>query len=358
MGDRGEVFGTGAAAWPSGPASVAEDRELREECAGHLGGEGDVLQHELEGERRVVVSLDDTDILKVGRARRRRSSRRRSMLRGSTRLAPQRVSDSATATALTAPRALWRSLIPVARALGPTCIVKVPHDVEERLDHRHLGPARRAKDLARLGLGRRASMGVSRWWIPARRRRPVDVGHGLTVEQSQVTQAAPRPGRRPEVRSRTMASLGRAVKTTVDAPATSPAEAWGFDPGNGAARSIAAAATSWTWIPPGPDFGHWGAPCGQAHESDLSRAYWATLLPGCSPRLRPLPGSGVGDGPLHALRVVRGVADTVAGPGPASRELDPAEPYPDLFVHRADFSAQVIRTPPAAAHPAPASIEV
>ena len=44
-----------------------------------------------------------------------------------------------------------------------------------------------------------------------------------------------------------MASFGSAVKTTVDAPATSRGEAWGTTPATRAARSIAAGATSWTW---------------------------------------------------------------------------------------------------------------
>jgi hypothetical protein len=44
-----------------------------------------------------------------------------------------------------------------------------------------------------------------------------------------------------------MASFGRAVKTTVAIAATSRADARGVMPDTCPARSIAVAATSWTW---------------------------------------------------------------------------------------------------------------
>ena len=155
------------------------------------------------------------------------------------------------------------------------------------------------------------SMGVSRWWIPraVAARWTSSVAPGLTVEQSQVTRPGRPPARRPDAPryvSRTMASLGRAVKTTVDAPATSPAEAWGSIPGNRAARSIAAAATSWTWTgyPAWARFRAIGSPMRPSPTNPISLVLIGLpFLPGVPPASDPFRGSGVGDGPLHALRV-------------------------------------------------------
>ena len=137
---------------------------------------------------------------------------------------------------------------------GPTCIVSRP--ITSR-SGRISGiwassPPTMKKISPDSAWGVEPSIGVSRWWIPRAfaARWTSSVAPGLTVEQSQVTRPGRPPARRPDgprYVSRTTASFGRAVNTTVDAPATSRADAWGTTPATRAARSIAAGATSWTW---------------------------------------------------------------------------------------------------------------